>query len=69
VIWVNALVQVLLLGGLYALFACGLSLMFGVMKIVNLAHGDFALLAAFLRLHPGRADAAGHARRDRAAVR
>ncbi|HEY0805151.1 MAG TPA: branched-chain amino acid ABC transporter permease, partial [Pseudonocardiaceae bacterium] len=47
-IWVNAIVQGLLLGGLYALFACGLSLMFGVMRIVNLAHGDIAVLAAFL---------------------
>ena len=47
-IWVDAVVQGLLLGGLYALFACGLSLMFGVMRIVNLAHGDFAVLAAYL---------------------
>ena len=46
--WVNAAVQGVLLGGLYALFACGLSLMFGVMRIVNLAHGDLAVLAAFL---------------------
>ena len=46
--WVNAIVQGILLGGLYALFACGLSLMFGVMSIVNLAHGDLAVLAAFL---------------------
>jgi branched-chain amino acid transport system permease protein len=46
--WVNAVVQGILLGGLYALFACGLSLMFGVMRIVNLAHGDMAVLAAFL---------------------
>jgi branched-chain amino acid transport system permease protein len=46
--WVNAIVQGILLGGLYALFACGLSLMFGVMRIVNLAHGDLAVLAAFL---------------------
>ena len=45
--WVNAVVQGILLGGLYALFACGLSLMFGVMRIVNLAHGDLAVLAAF----------------------
>jgi branched-chain amino acid transport system permease protein len=45
--WVNAVVQGILLGGLYALFACGLSLMFGVMRIVNLAHGDFAVLASF----------------------
>lgn len=46
--WLNALTQGILLGGLYALFACGLSLMFGVMRIVNLAHGDLAVLAAFL---------------------
>ena len=49
-IWVNAIVQGVLLGGLYALFACGLSLMFGVMRVVNLAHGDFAVLAAYLAL-------------------
>ncbi len=49
-VWVNALVQGILLGGLYALFACGLSLMFGVMRVVNLAHGDFAVLAAYLAL-------------------
>ncbi len=46
--WVNAVVQGILLGGLYALFACGLSLMFGVMRIINLAHGDLAVLGAFL---------------------
>jgi branched-chain amino acid transport system permease protein len=46
--WVNAVVQGLLLGGLYALFACGLSLLFGVMRIINLAHGDLAVLGAFL---------------------
>ncbi|HVD02078.1 MAG TPA: branched-chain amino acid ABC transporter permease [Candidatus Dormibacteraeota bacterium] len=48
--WVNALLQGVLLGGLYALFACGLSLLFGVMRVVNLAHGDFAVLAAYLAL-------------------
>lgn len=48
--WVNAVVQGILLGGLYALFACGLSLLFGVMRVVNLAHGDFAVLAAYLAL-------------------
>ncbi|WP_250001751.1 branched-chain amino acid ABC transporter permease [Actinoplanes sp. M2I2] len=46
--WVNAVLQGILLGGLYALFATGLSLMFGVMRIVNLAHGDLSVLAAFL---------------------
>jgi len=46
--WVDTVVQGLLLGGLYALFATGLSLIFGVMRIVNLAHGDFSILAAFL---------------------
>lgn len=45
--WVNAVAQGILLGGLYALFACGLSLMFGVMRIINLAHGDLAVLGAF----------------------
>lgn len=44
----NAIVQGILLGGLYALFAAGLSLMFGVMRIVNLAHGDLAIVGAFL---------------------
>ena len=44
----NLLVQGVLLGGYYASLACGLSLMFGVMRIINLAHGDLAILAAFL---------------------
>jgi branched-chain amino acid transport system permease protein len=44
----NAIVQGILLGGLYALFAAGLSLMFGVMRIVNLAHGDLAIVGAFV---------------------
>jgi len=48
VIWLDAIAQGILLGGLYALFATGLSLIFGVMRIVNLAHGDFSILAAFL---------------------
>jgi branched-chain amino acid transport system permease protein len=48
--WVNAIVQGVLLGGLYALFATGLSLMFGVMRLVNIAHGDFIVLAAYLAL-------------------
>jgi branched-chain amino acid transport system permease protein len=47
-VWVNALLQGVLLGGLYALFAAGLSLMFGVMRFVNIAHGDFIVVAAYL---------------------
>jgi branched-chain amino acid transport system permease protein len=47
VIWLNILVQGALIGGFYALFACGLSLMFGVMKVINLAHGDMAVVAAY----------------------
>ena len=43
----DTLVQGLLLGGLYALFALGLSLMFGVMRLTNIAHGDFIVMAAF----------------------
>jgi branched-chain amino acid transport system permease protein len=46
--WVNDIIQGVLLGGLYALFACGLSLLFGVMKVINLAHGDLAILAGYL---------------------
>ncbi len=49
-IWVNQIVQGVLLGGYYALLATGLSLMFGVMRIINLAHGDLAVLGAFLVL-------------------
>ncbi len=45
--WINAIIQGVLLGGLYALFAAGLSLMFGIMRFVNLAHGDFIVAGAF----------------------
>jgi len=48
VVWIDTIVQGILLGGLYALFATGLSLIFGVMRLVNLAHGDFSILAAFI---------------------
>lgn len=44
---IETLVQGLLLGGLYCLFALGLSLMFGVMRLTNTAQGDFIVLAAF----------------------
>jgi branched-chain amino acid transport system permease protein len=49
-VWVNDIIQGILLGGLYALFAAGLALVFGVMKLVNLAHGDFSILAAYIAL-------------------
>ncbi|WP_299784199.1 branched-chain amino acid ABC transporter permease [uncultured Roseobacter sp.] len=48
--WVNVVVQGTLLGGLYALFAAGLSLIFGVMRLVNIAHGDLIVLGAYLGL-------------------
>ncbi|MGP7996754.1 MAG: branched-chain amino acid ABC transporter permease [Streptosporangiaceae bacterium] len=48
--WLNAIIQGVLTGGLYALFACGLSLMFGVMKVVNLAHGDLAVVAGYIAI-------------------
>lgn len=47
---IDTIVQGVLLGGLYALFAAGLSLVFGIMRLVNLAHGDLIVLAAFLIL-------------------
>lgn len=46
----DTLLQGVLLGGLYALFAAGLSLVFGIMRLVNLAHGDLIVLAAFVIL-------------------
>jgi branched-chain amino acid transport system permease protein len=46
-IWINQILQGVLLGGYYALVACGLSFMFSVMGIINIAHGSFAILAAF----------------------
>ncbi len=49
-IWIDTIVQGVLLGGLYALFAAGLSLVFGIMRLVNLAHGDLIVLAAYLIL-------------------
>jgi branched-chain amino acid transport system permease protein len=48
--YLNAFVQGVMLGGLYALFATGLALIFGVMRLVNIAHGDLIVLAAYLGL-------------------
>lgn len=57
---IDTIVEGVLLGGLYALFATGLSLSFGIMRLVNIAHGDLVILAAYaglvavdyLGLHP-----------------
>ena len=49
-IWINQIVQGVLLGGLYAMFAMGLSLSIGVMQFVNIAHGDLIVLVSFLLL-------------------
>jgi branched-chain amino acid transport system permease protein len=46
-ICINQIIQGVLLGGYYALIACGLSFMFSVMGIINIAHGSLAVLAAF----------------------
>ncbi len=48
--YADVLVQGVLLGGLYALFAIGLSIAYGVMRLVNIAHGDFLVLASYLAL-------------------
>ena len=48
--WVNQIVQGILLGGLYAMFAMGLSLSVGIMRFVNIAHGDLIVLVSFLIL-------------------
>jgi branched-chain amino acid transport system permease protein len=46
--WLNDILQGIFLGGAYALTAVGLSLMFGVMRMVNLAHGDLAVCGTYL---------------------
>jgi len=45
--WLETLVNGVLLGGLYGLFGLGLALVFGVMRVVNLAHGEFVVLSAY----------------------
>lgn len=49
-LWLDPIIQGILLGGLYALFAAGLSLIFGVMRLVNIAHGDLIVLSAYVAL-------------------
>jgi branched-chain amino acid transport system permease protein len=46
--FVQTIVLGLLIGGVYALLASGLTLIFGVMRVINIAHGAFLILAAFL---------------------
>ena len=46
--WFDALVQGVLLGGMYAQYALGMALMFGVMKIVNVSHGDLVILLSLI---------------------
>ncbi|MGZ5855049.1 MAG: ABC transporter permease subunit, partial [Xanthobacteraceae bacterium] len=48
--WLNTFIQGCLLGGIYALFAIGLSLSFGIMRLVNIAHGDLIVLSAYVAL-------------------
>lgn len=48
--WAGVLIQGTLIGGLYALFAIGLSLAFGIMRLVNIAHGDLIVLCAYLAM-------------------
>ena len=47
-LWLDGLVQGILLGGLYAQYALGMALMFGVMRIVNITHGDLTILLALI---------------------
>jgi branched-chain amino acid transport system permease protein len=49
-VFANQILQGVLLGGLYAMFAMGLSLSVGVMRFVNIAHGDLIVLLSFLLL-------------------
>ncbi|MGB8267535.1 MAG: branched-chain amino acid ABC transporter permease [Candidatus Velthaea sp.] len=48
--WLDTVIQGTLLGGLYALFAMGLAVIYGVMRQINIAHGDFIVLAAYVTL-------------------
>ena len=48
--WANTIVQGILTGGLYAMFAAGLAIIFGVMRLVNITHGDLIVLAAFIAM-------------------
>lgn len=47
-LYIQLIISGLLIGGVYALIAIGLTLIFGVMRIVNFAHGEFVMLAMFI---------------------
>jgi len=47
---VQAIIQGILIGGLYAAVGLGMSMIFGIVKITNLAHGDFLILACYISL-------------------
>ena len=53
--WIDTMLQGILLGGLYSLYATGLSVIFGIMRLVNLAHGDLIVLGGVF--DPGAATA------------
>jgi len=46
--WIELIVSGLITGGIYALIALGLNLQYGLMRILNIAHGEFLLVGAFL---------------------
>ena len=48
--WINTILQGILTGGLYALFAAGLAIIFGVMRLVNITHGDLIVLSSFVAM-------------------
>ena len=47
---IQAIIQGVLIGGLYAAIGLGMSMIFGIVKITNLAHGDFMILACYISL-------------------
>ena len=47
---IQSLIQGVLLGGLYAAIGIGMSLIFGIVKLTNLAHGDFLVLGSYISL-------------------